>query len=129
MQATDIVVKNGSSVDKTFKLINPAAGLGGIATWNLKEGTISAVFPALTYAATKNGNGVRTGQLKFSMPSSFADSVTGLTSVGTRAEAHVTVKMPDTFPEALKDDFIAFTVNIINDALIRGCLRDAEPAT
>lgn len=129
MQATDIVVENGSAVSKTFKLINPAAGLGGIATWNLKEGSISAVFPALTYAATKNSNGVRTGQLKFSFPSSFADPVTGLTNVGTRAEAHVTVKMPDTFPEALKDDFIAYVVNIVSDALMRGCLRDAVPAT
>lgn len=129
MQATDIVVKNGTDVDKTFKLINPAAGLGGIATWNLKEGSISAVFPTLTLSATKNGNGVRTVQLKFSLPSSYTDSVSGLTNVGTRAEAHVTVKMPDTFPEALKDDFVAFVANTVNDTLIKACLRDAEPAT
>lgn len=129
MQATDIVVKNGTDVDKTFKLINPAAGLGGIATWNLKEGSISAVFPALTLSATKNGNGVRTVQLKLSLPSSYTDTVSGLTNVGTRAEAHVTVKMPDTFPEALKDDFVAFVANTVNDTLIKACLRDAEPAT
>lgn len=129
MQATDIVVKDGSEVDKTFKLINPAAGLGGIASWNIKEGAISAVFPALTLSATRNTNGVRTLQLKLSLPSSYNDTVTGLTNVGSRAEAHVTVKMPDTFPEALKDDFAAFTANVVNDSLIKACLRDAEPAT
>lgn len=129
MQATDIVVKNGAEVDKTFKLINPAAGLGGIASWNIKEGAISAVFPALTLSATRNTNGVRTLQLKLSLPSSYNDTVTGLTNVGSRAEAHVTVKMPDTFPEALKDDFVAFTANVVNDGLIKACLRDAEPAT
>lgn len=128
-QAVDITVKNGAAVDKTFTLINPASGLGGIASWALKEGAISAVFPTLTTSATRSASGMRTMQLKFQLPSSYTDTVTGLTNVGTRTEVHLTVRVPDSFPEALKNDHVAFACNLINSAFVKSLVRDAVPAT
>lgn len=128
-QATNITVKNAAGTDKVFALVNPSAGDGGIALWALKEGTISAVFPQLTASAAKTGNRSRKLSVKYRQPSSYTDSVTGLTAVGSAAEVNTTVSIPDDFPEGLKDDFVAFYTNIVRDALIQAMFRDAYPAT
>lgn len=130
-QATDIVVKNGapSPVDKTFSLVTPASGDGGIAQWALKEGSISAVFPTLTASAVKNGNRARKLKLVITLPSSYSDAVTGLTNVGSSAQANVSITIPDTFPEDQKANFVAFVTNIMGHSLIKAMSRDAYPAT
>lgn len=130
-QATDLVIKNGAvtPVDKTFALITPAAGDGGIAEWALKEGTISSVFPRLTASAAKTGRGSRNLKIKFRLPSSYTDSVTGLTNVGSAAEHNSTTTIPDNFPETLKNDFVAFATNAYKTALIQAMFKDASPAT
>lgn len=130
-QATDLTVKNGAStpVDKTFNLIAPAAGDGGIAQWALKEGTISAVFPTLTASARPTSNASRQLKVKFRLPSSFTESVTGRTMVAESAEMNVTFSVPGSFPEALKADFVAFSTNLLGHALMKSMIRDAYPAT
>lgn len=130
-QATNITVKNGAStpVDKTFILVTPAAGDGGIAAWALKEGPISSVFPTITASAHRTANKSRKLTLKFRLPSSYNDAVTGLTSVGSAAEANISISMPDTFPEALKNDFVAFAANIVGNQLVKELMHDAYPAT
>lgn len=129
-QAIDLVVKNGATpaVDKTFTLISPAAGDGAIATWALKEGSISAVFPKLTLSARK-GQKSRLLTIKFAMPSSYTDNVSGLTNVGSAAEMNVTFKVPDDFPEARKDDQVAFCLNLMNTPLLKSCIKDCFGAT
>lgn len=128
-QATDLIVKNGAAVDKTFTLINPAAGDGGVASWALKEGVISAVFPIFTASATRTGNSSRQLRTKFRLPSSFTDSVSGQTMVASAAEMNVTVAIPETFPESLKADFVAYATNLLNTALVKALIKDAYPAT
>lgn len=130
-QAIDIVVNNGAAtpVAKTFSLITPAAGDGGIAQWSLKEGPISAVFPTLTAMATRTGNKSRKLTVRFSLPSSFTDAVTGLTNIGPSALVTTTVSVPDAFPEALKNDMVAFSGNLITSALLKSMVKDAYPAT
>lgn len=130
-QATDLVIPNGAGtpVNKTFSLISPAAGDGGIAEWALKEGTISAVFPRLTASAQKTQNSSRNLKIKMRLPSSYADAVTGLTNVGSAAELNCTVSVPNNFPETLKADFVAFSTNLFQQALIKAMMRDAIPAT
>lgn len=130
-QAQDIIVNNGDTppVAKTFTLINPAAGDGGVAMWALKEGLISAVFPSFSAVASKTANKSRKLTLKLRVPSSYTDSVTGLTAVGSAAEANVTMSIPDDFPELRKDDVTAFLANIISDPLVMEMLHDAYPAT
>lgn len=129
-QATNLVLKNGANADKTFTLISPAAGDGGIAEWALKEGTISSVFPRITALAQRNGN--RTGRnlkIKLTIPSSFTDSVTGLTSVGSRAELNATFSVPDDFPQTLKADWVAFASGLLATSLLKAMVEDATSAT
>lgn len=130
-QAIDLTVNNGAATPaaKTFTLISPAAGDGAVATWNLKEGTIASVFPALTASAHSTGNRSRQLRVKFRLPSSYTDSVTGLTNVGAAAEMNVTVSVPREFPEALKADFVAFALNLLNTSLLKAMIKDAYPAT
>lgn len=128
-QATDLVIKNAAGVDKTFKLITPAAGDGGVAEWALKEGTISSVFPRLTASAVRSKNRARKLRTKTTLPASWTDAVTGLTNVGSRAEFNAEVTIPDDLPEVLKDDFVAFATNFFKTALVQAMIRDALPAT
>lgn len=127
-QATDLTIKNAAGTDKTFVLVTPAAGDGSVAQWFLKEGTISSVFPKLTASAGKTASG-RKMTVKFVMPSSFTDSVTGLTNVGSRAEFNGSWSVPDDFPQSLKADQVAFVKNAIGTALIQAMAMDAYPAT
>lgn len=130
-QATDLTVKNGAStpVDKTFNLIAPASGDGGIAQWALKEGPISAVFPTLTASARPTSNASRQLRIKFRTPSSFTEAATGRTLVASGAEMNVTFSIPGDYPESLKADFVAFSTNLLNHSLIKAMIRDAYPAT
>lgn len=128
-QATNLVINDETATPQTFELITPAAGDGSIAEWALKEGTISSVFPRLTASAAKTANRGRNLKVKFKMPSSYTDSVTGLTNVNSAAEFNGTVAMPDTFPEALKDRFVAFVTGAFQQALIKAMMRDAQSAT
>lgn len=125
-QATDLVVKNGAAtpVDKTFTLLSPAAGNGSVAMWALKEGTIASVFPRFTASATRNGQSGKL-RMKLVIPSSYTDTVTGLTVVKSAFMIETTVAVADDFPEANKNDAVAYHGNIINHPLIKGMMRDA----
>lgn len=130
-QAVNLVLNNGATtpVAKTFHLISPAAGDGGVATWALKEGVISSVFPRLTAAAARTNNASRKLTVKFRLPSSYTESVTGRTMVGSAAEMNATFSIPGDFPEALKGDFVAFATNALRSALFQEMIRDAINAT
>lgn len=130
-QAADIVLNNGAGtpVAKTFTLVSPAAGLNGLAKWLLKEGAISSIFPQLTALARLTGNQAQLAQIKLRIPSSYTDTVTGLTKVGSAFELNVTATVPFDFPESLKPDAVAFSANLVQNAIIKAMIRDAEPAT
>ena len=128
-QATDLVLKNNAGTDKTFALYTPAAGDSSLAKWMLKEGSISSVFPLITALARPTTNRSRIVQLKLRVPSSFTDSVTGLTKVASAFEFNGSVSVPDDFPETLKPDAVAFTKNLMAHALIMAMMKDAVPAT
>jgi hypothetical protein len=119
----------GTPVAKTFTLYTPAAGDNSVAEWGLKEGVISSVFPRVTALARRTGNASRKVQLKLRIPSSYTDTVTGLTKVGTAFEADISCSVPDDYPESLKADAIAFTKNLVAHALIQSMIRDGLPAT
>jgi hypothetical protein len=127
--AVDLVLNNGSAVAKTFTLYSPASGDNSLAVWKLKEGAIASVFPQITALARATGNQSRKSQHKIRIPSSYTDSVTGLTSVGSAFEASIDVTVPDNFPEALKSDASAFVANYVNHALAKAMMRDGLSAT
>lgn len=126
-----MTIKNGAGtpVDKNFVLYAPSAGDNSVATWKLKEGTIGAVFPLITTSARPTGNASRKMQGKLRVPSSYTDTVTGLTRVGSAAEFDFSASMPDDFPESLKADFLAFAKNLVAHAMIQGQMQDGQPAT
>lgn len=126
--ATNLIVKNNAGTDKTFTLIAPASGYGGIAEWVLKEGAVSGAFPRITWSGivTPRGNNAN---FKFRYPSSYVDVATGLTVIGETAEVNAKFTMPSGFPEDKKDDYIAFALNALKTALLTACGRDAHPAT
>lgn len=130
-QAIDLVINNGAGtpVPKTFTLYAPSAGDNSLATWKLKEGSIGSVFPVITATARPTGNKSRKLQLKFRLPSSYTDTVTGLTLVGSAFEFDGSCSVPDDFPEALKPDAVAFTKNLLSHALIQAMMRDGTSAT
>lgn len=130
-QAIDITINNGATtpVAKTFTLLAPAAGYGSVAEWALKEGTISSVFPRISVSARKTANASGKAIIKLRIPSSYTDTVTGLTKVGSSFECNVEVTVPDTFPEALKNDAVAFAANLFQNTLVKACFRDATPAS
>lgn len=130
-QASDIVINNGAGtpVAKTFTLYNPSAGDNSVALWKLKEGTIASVFPLISTLARPTGNNSRKMQGKLRLPSSYTDTVTGLTQVGSAFEFDFSASVPNDFPEALKNDAVAFAKNLIAHALIQAMMRDGTPAT
>lgn len=127
-QATDLVIKNHAAVDKTFALLSPAAGDDSWANWRLKEGTISKVFPAVAALSRVTPNVARKLIVRLQIPSSYTDTVTGLTSVASKFDVEIKVTVPDDFPEALKDDAVAYTKNLVSHSLIQAMMRDALPA-
>lgn len=130
-QAADIVLNNGAGtpVAKTFSLYSPAAGDNSTAVWALKEGVISSIFPRITASARATGNNSRQVQIKLRIPSSYTDTVTGLTKVGSAYEVNATISVPNDYPEALKNDAVAFTQNLMANAIMKSCYRDGLPAT
>ena len=128
-QAINLVLKNAAATNKTFELIAPASGDGGVAQWALKEGTVSSVFPIVTAMAKATTNNSRQLRLKLRLPSSFTDTVTGRTLVSSGAEMNITVSIPGDYPESLKPDFAAFCKELLANALVNAMLKDAYPAT
>lgn len=127
-QATDLVINNGAAVAKTFTLVSPAAGDGSYANWRLKEGAIASVFPRIAMLA-RAGNGSRKSNIKLQIPSSYTDTVTGLTKVGSAFDLNIDVTVPDDFPESLRNDAQAFAVNMVAHAITKAVIRDAYPAS
>lgn len=130
-QAVDLVLKNGAAtpVDKTFTLMAPAAGEASWANWRLKEGPISSVFPRIAMLARENASrNARKSQIKLQIPSSYTDTVTGLTKVGSAFDVSIECTVPNDFPEALKNDAVAFTANLVNHVLTKAVIRDGVPA-
>lgn len=129
--AQNLLLLNGAAtpVSKTFTLLAPASGYGSIAEWALKEGSISTVFPRITISARKTANGSAKATIKYRVPSSYLDTVTGLTKVSSAFEANIEITVPDTFPESLKNDAVAMCQSLFANDMVKAVIRDASPTT
>lgn len=129
---TNIVIDNGAAtpVAKTFTQITASAGDGSSAKWALKEGPIAKAFPRIELSARANSaTDTRKGWLTFTLPSFFTDTDTGMTTIGSGAQANLVITLPNDFPEALKDDFQAYVCNLFSEDLIKAFIRDAYSAS
>lgn len=128
-QATNLVLKNAANADKTFTLLAPAAGYMSVAEWALREGTTSTVYPRLTLQAVRTSNKSRKVALRVLVPAAYTSVSTGLPVVSSTLAFHGSITVPDDFPEAQKDDFVAYVAAFLNAPLVRSCYRDGLPAT
>lgn len=128
-QATNLVVKNAASVDKTFTLLTPAPGYGSPAEWALREGATAVTYPTFHLSAQKTANRARKVSLKVRTPATYISVATGLPVVASNMEFNGTIVVPDDFPDAQKDDAVAFIANLIATAMVKACIRDGLPAT
>lgn len=128
-----LVLNNGAGtpVAKNFVLISPAAGFGGVAEWQLKEGTVSSVFPTVTAVARPSGQNAKDKrvQVKLRVPSSYVDTSSGLTKPGPAFEFDGYATIPADFPEAQKPDAVAFSKNLIAHAMVQAMFTDGSAAT
>lgn len=127
-QAANITVNNGAAVAKTFTLLSPASGDGGIAKWALKEGGSPVAYPVLTMLARPTPKKARKTQLKVHIPYSYTDTTTGLVKAGPAFEFNGDFTVPDEFPESMRADAVAFCSNIVANTLVKECYRDGYPA-
>lgn len=125
-QAINFIVKNAANADKTFELLQPAAGNGSIAEWAIKDGPVSTAFPRFTASSNRTPvSQILTEKIRY--PVTFTDVSTGLTQQLCKpAELHVKCVMPHDFPEGKKDDFLAIATNAIASAFNKSQLRDAR---
>lgn len=123
------LTKADNTTNVVFTLVNPSSGMGSIAEWVNKVGTIAGVFLKLTTSARTTGNNSKKMQGKFNFPSSYTDSVTGLTRVGSAAQFNFDSSLPDDFPEALKADYASLCGKIVSQAIINEQIKDGTPAT
>lgn len=86
------------------------------------------MFPRIAVRATVNAR-ARKANIKLQIPSSYTNSVDGLTKVGSAFDFNVDVTIPDDFPEALRSDAVAFASNLMSHELIKAVMRDGYPAT
>lgn len=129
-QAATVTLNNAAAAAKTFTLITPAAGYGGVAEWNLKEGAVTAAFPKVTSSA-RPMQGVKGKRVivKLEFPSTYVETTTGLTKTGPSMEFEYKGTIPDAFPEASKADFLAYAKNLVAQALFNAQLGDGSPMT
>lgn len=120
----NITVKNAALADKVFEVLTPASGDGGVARLALKEGTAPAAFPVLTVVARPTTNASRKTSIKVHVPYTYTDPGTGLLKKGPAFELNVEGSMPDAFPVSLRDDAVAYGVNLVGSSLIKAVIRD-----
>lgn len=123
-QIANITVKNAALVDKTFTVLTPAGGDGGVARFAIREGTAPAAFPVASVVARATTNGSRKTTVKVNVPQSYVDPVSGLVKKGPAFEMNVDASMPDSYPESMRDDAVAYGVNFLASTLMRDTLRN-----
>lgn len=126
-QAANIVVNNALAVAKTFTLMAPAAGDGGLAIWALKEGGSPVAYPSFSLMAKATTNQSRKVQGKFRLPYAYTDTTTGLIKTGPAFEFNFDASVPYTFPEILRNDTVAYVANLMAHALVKEIVRDGYP--
>lgn len=133
-QATNLVLKDSTSTDRTFKLLAPAAGFGSVASWAYQANGAPNLYPRITnmVRAGQGSGGTRlqttVNQSKIRVPFGYLDE-NGVPYVTAFMEANISVTIPDSVPDASLGDFTAFLKNYVASALFQATLTDRAPAT
>jgi hypothetical protein len=134
-QATNLTLANGAAtpVNKTFTLLAPAAGFGGLTEWAVKEGDFSGSYTRLTAMVRKTGtdggsNGSnRVCQIKLKVP--YTVVVDGVPNIIDIGEFNGSFTTRGNLPDTVKADLVAFVGNFLKTTLARDLVVDGAPAS
>lgn len=129
-QATDLSLKNGVGVAKTFALAAPSAGLMP-AVWYLREGESQAGFPSLEVSSRKSGTTGNNRRVLISLvvPVMGTHPATGAKVRITSIPIKIDAQMPELAPDSARDDAIAYIGSVGIDALIKASLKTGYAPT
>lgn len=122
--AENITVQNATGVNKLFEVLTPSGGDGGVARYALKQGSAPVAFPSMTVVARSTTNASRKTSTKVHVPFTYTDPVSGLLKKGPAFELNIEASMPDAYPEDMRDDAVAYGVNLAASTLMRQVFRD-----
>lgn len=121
-QATDLALKNGAAVSKTFSLAQPASGTSS-ALWYLREGANPSVYPNIEMSSQKGAtNATRKVKLTVRVPVPTTDS-TGATRSAAAMTFDISAAVPDIVPDSIRDDAIAFVSEAMASTLIKSSFK------
>lgn len=127
-QAANFTVLDGAATpaDTLFTLLTPASGKSP-AVWVAKsKGPTVATQPKVDVSTTGTKVG-RSLRLSFRLPY-WVTGTDGRVSVVDSLFASLNVVVPDTVPDANRDDFVALLANIIANEIVREMIRDGHSA-
>lgn len=127
-QATNVIVNNAAAVAKTFALAAPASGVSP-AVWFLREGANQTVYPKLEISSDKI---VKGSGRKVKMTLRVPTPVTSATGVVTNAGDmffSIDAAVPALVPDSVRDDAIAFVMNIVATALLKETFKTGYAPT
>ena len=127
-QAANFTVQDGAAtpVDTLFTLLTPASGKSP-AVWVAKsKGPNVAAQPKVDASTTGTKIG-RSMRLSFRLPY-WVTGADGRVTVVDSMFASLNTTVPDTIPDANRDDFVALFANIVASAIVREMIKDGHSA-
>lgn len=117
-QATNLLLKNNAAEDKTFVLASPASA-NQPAVWFNREGANQGVYPTVLQSSAPNGaRDARKVHSTLKVPVGVTGT-DGSTRRLSAMEFNLTVTIPDSVPDAIRDDAIAFFNSYVSTDLAK----------
>lgn len=125
------VKKNDDTTDIVWTAVQPSSGDGVAAVWRQEVASMHAAGkPTLALSAKYNGNrSARRMTAEFRHPQVYTNSTTGIVGVENILPISVSVSIPVTFPQALLDEAISQSFNLLDATLIKDCFKAGFSAT
>lgn len=127
-QAANFTVQDGAAtpVDTLFTLLTPASGKSP-AVWVAKsKGPNVAAQPKVDVSTTGTKIG-RSMRLSFRLPY-WVTGTDGRVSVVDSLFASIHTVVPDTIPDAHREDFAVLLANIVANSVVREMIKDGHSA-
>lgn len=129
---SNITIKKDDGVTNiVYTFIVPSSGDSTPAVWKSQTvGSAQSHQPELRLTAGEADNGAsRRLRATYQYPQIATDSTTSLVSVVNRATLSVEWKFPKGMPQTDINEFCSQGVNLLDDAVINGCLKAGYSAT
>lgn len=128
-QATNLQLKDAENNVVLFTLAAPAAGTSPAVWFNRLADRPQGVFPKVEFSARKNAAGdARKSRVTISLPQKVTD-VNGVVRKGGTALVDIEVTMPDSIPDVIRGDVIAYASSLLAEVGIVSSLTTGYAPT